>query len=174
MSYALIVNGEIVAESHYLPSAGAYMRILESALPDNHQFYAMTVQLVDGVPTQVWTELPLATARDNMIANLEEKRHQVETAGITVNGLSVQTDPDTLNLLTRARAAINAGVTSFPYLFASGWQDINATTADAMLLAAGQHIQTCATNHQALWTAIMAAADQAGLAAIDIGGGWPT
>ena len=149
-------------------------RVTEVACPGNPLLYApWVIQMVSDVPTQVWTELPLIAAQNNLLNSLDMREQRAETSGTTCNGLTVQTDSNTLARLTSANASLSAGVVSFPYLIGGTWQTIDSATATAMLLAAGQHIQACLINQQALHTAILAATDIAGLEAIDINQGWP-
>ena len=150
--------------------------VVEVAAPGDPLLYTWEIQTVDGVPTQTWTELSLATAKANLITDLSAKRNQVETAGIVVGGTAIGSDQTARTLLNDAITALQCpgAPAEILYKFPSGqWSSVALTMAQGMLAAIAGHVAACASNQRALETAIMAATDIAGLQAIDINQGWP-
>lgn len=117
----------------------------------------------------------LAEAKAAKLAALADRRWRAETAGVTVNGMSLPSDQATQSKLT---AAVVASVLDNNY--AVNWKlaDGSFTLLDhAALIAVAQgvraHVQVCFDREAQLAALIRGAADAAALAAIDIEAGWP-
>ena len=151
-------------------------QVVEVSPPGDPLLYTWSIQLNDGVPTQTWTALPLATAKANIITNLEAKRNQVENAGIVVGDTAIGSDQTARTLLNDAITAMQCpgAPSEIRYKFPSGqWASVTLTMGQDMMAAIAGHVAACAANQMTMETAIMAATDIAGLQAIDINQGWP-
>lgn len=73
---------------------------------------------------------------------LENKRWQVETGGITYNGLIIPTD-DRAKILIEGAAATLSDSDEAKFKAGSNWIDINGETIRLLLLAITQHVQAC-------------------------------
>ncbi|BBU61406.1 hypothetical protein MSC49_13410 [Methylosinus sp. C49] len=124
------------------------------------------------------TPLPiptLAEAKSKRLAALAARRWRAETAGTSVNGMSLPTDEKTQAKLT---AAVVASVLDNNY--AVNWKLANGAFVmldHATLIAVAQgvraHVQSCFDREAQLVAAIVAAQDSAALEAIDIDADWP-
>ncbi|WP_176477896.1 DUF4376 domain-containing protein [Mesorhizobium sp. WSM3862] len=124
----------------------------------------------------VVADLPFSAVRDLKLAALTDKRWQVETGGIVVGGAPVRTDANSQAKITGAVALFQ----NDPELETIDWEaqpnvwvTLDAPTMQAIGIAVGRHVQGCFSRAKALSVEIMAAADLAGLDAIDLESGWP-
>lgn len=124
------------------------------------------------------TPLPtptLAEVKAAKLAKLAERRWRAETAGVTVNGLSIPSDAASQSKLTAAVVAcVLDNAYSVNWKLADGtFQMLDHATLIAVAQAVRAHVQSCFDREAMLAGEIAAAADAAALAAIDIETGWP-
>jgi hypothetical protein len=125
--------------------------------------------------------VPLADAKTNALTSLCTTRYAVQTGGATINGIRIKTDPDSLTLISGAKAyvdtAVAAGNSSITVNFKTSdgtFLSLNQTQVDSIAYAVAQHVQACFSREAALAAEIMAATDVAAIEAIDLSSGWPT
>jgi len=93
----------------------------------------------------------------NLISYAANKRYTLETGGITINGVSVDTSRDSQAMINGAYIYITtSGAPSIAYKSDSGWITMDAATIKAIALAIGQHVQNCFLSEQAIDIAINA------------------
>lgn len=110
----------------------------------------------------------IESLRADLLAQAAARRWEVETGGITVDGVEIRTDRESQAMLSGAitfcdlenQAVIN-------WKAANGWEQIEETGLRAIALAVGRHIQEQFTIEAALAEAINAATDLAGLQALE-------
>lgn len=127
-------------------------------------------------PEQVAARTPsIEDTRTAKMADLAQKRWEVEAGGISVGGLPVPTDDKTQNRVDQIVKAYEDGDISGAIDFKAGgmWVSLNETQMRAIKAAGAAHIQACFSNEKALAMQIEAAADLAALDLIDIEQGWP-
>lgn len=93
----------------------------------------------------------------NLIAYAANKRYSLETGGMTINGVTVDTSRDSQTMINGAYIYMTtSGATTISYKANSGWITIDAATVKAIALAIGQHVQTCFNSEKAIDDAINA------------------
>lgn len=100
------------------------------------------------------------------------KRYTVETGGITVNGISLDTSRESQNMIAGAHAYVVAsGEASVKFKATSGWVTLTAAETTAAAMAVGAHVQACFAAESAVDDAIIAGdiIDEAGVDAAQ----WP-
>lgn len=121
----------------------------------------------------------VAEALAGIKADIAAERYRRETAGITLNGLTVRTDRESQALITGAwcRAQQNPNVL-IDWKGENGWMQIDAATINAVSAAVGDHVQACFSAEKAHIAALEATAAQQGatvatVEAYDYSTGWP-
>jgi len=124
--------------------------------------------------TWIVTAIPLAELRQTKLAELAALRYQHETAGITLSGMTIETDRQSQALITGAWsfAQLNPAVL-IDWKGTNGWVQIDAATISAIANAVATYVQACFSNERVLSTAIAAATTIEALNAIDLTAGWP-
>lgn len=119
---------------------------------------------------------PRATAaqrRSDLLAAATAKRWEVETSGVTVNGVSVasaKADQDRItSVLVNAEAA---GVESVDFKAASGWMTLTIAQIQSIASVIALHVQACFSAERAHHEAI-AVLDEESLDSYDFTTGWP-
>lgn len=85
------------------------------------------------------------------------KRWSVQTGGVVVSGVSVDTSDASRSMIADAVAYVEAsGTTSVDFKAASGWVTISAAEMTAIGLAVGAHVQACFAAERAVDAAIAA------------------
>jgi len=106
----------------------------------------------------------------NEIAN---KRFQIETQGILVNGSLIKTDRESQATITSAWSVAKQNPnTVIDWKASDGWVQLDATTMIAIGDAVFAHVQGCFSRERQLSDQIALATTLAELRAIDYEGGW--
>ena len=117
----------------------------------------------------------LKAAKDQLKTRATAKRWEVETGGITLNGMQVLTGTEDQNRITTVVAnARRAGIETVDFKAASGWVSISVDDVEAIATAIARHVQDSFTAERAHHEAINALSDLAAVAAYDISQGWIT
>lgn len=130
----------------------------------------------DGVTLQVADPAVYAAAQK---AAMQAAADQARSAGTTVNGVAVATDPTSLTLIAGAHALAQSGVqTSFAWQGETGWTTLTAAQVIALAQAVGVFVQGVFTRLQTVQAAIDAALaastdPQAQVAAVRAAAVWP-
>lgn len=84
------------------------------------------------------------------------KRYQVETGGMTVNGVQLPTDRETQSKLSGAVVAFQAGALTgtIDWKAASGWVSVDQATVTALASAVAMHVQSAFSKEKAVSEAI--------------------
>ncbi|ODT13502.1 MAG: hypothetical protein ABS35_37735 [Kaistia sp. SCN 65-12] len=108
----------------------------------------------------------------NLTDYAANKRWQVETGGITINGVTIDTSRDSQAMITGAYAWSQANP-SQPIQFkaSSGWVEFDAATMAAIATAVGAHVQACFAAEASVQAAILGGTITT-IAEID-GADWP-
>jgi hypothetical protein len=130
----------------------------------------------DGSPAPVAPPTPtLAEIKANAFAALAERRWRAETGGTLVNGATIATDE---NAQAKIVGAVLAAMRDANY--SAQWKMPDgrfSTFSHDQIIAAGDavraHVQACFDREASLAAQIVAAADAAAIAAIDLNAGWP-
>lgn len=119
-------------------------------------------------------ETTLSDALVSKLAALAAKRYEVETGGITVDGVAVATDRDSQALLTGAwcRCRQAAG-TTVNWKGTNGWTQLDADAIESLAAAVSDHVEACFTAEKTHSEAISALATVAAVDAYDFSTGWP-
>ena len=116
------------------------------------------------------------TQKTKMIDRARQRRKDAEVSGITVNGVSIRTTPNSqarvAGLMTTVLADDQADNFDFEHQPAQ-WVTIDRATAFAIGKAVSDHVQAGYTNQRQLQSSIEAAQDMYDLQAIDLSSGWP-
>jgi len=135
------------------------------------------VARVDGVVryVRVLDPIPLAELKEIRLAELAERRWEIETGGVTVGQLTVPSDRETQGRIDQIAKAFADGDITGSVLFklAPGVHiEVDEPTIRAVKAAGAQHIQSCFRREGELAASILAANDRASLEAIDVQGFW--
>jgi len=123
--------------------------------------------------TWLVTDTPLSEVKARRIAELSALRYQHETAGITLSGMTIETDRQSQALITGAWSIsqINPAIL-IDWKAETGWIQIDAATISGIAMAVASHVQACFSNERVLSTAIAAATTIEALNAVDLTVGW--
>lgn len=114
----------------------------------------------------------LAAAPARLKSYLAAKRYAVETSGITVSGVEVPTDRDSVATIKVARDLVREGLlATIPFKAKNGFVTMNQAALDAVVAAIAAHVQACFAKEADLAAAIDAGTVTTA-AAID-GAAWP-
>jgi hypothetical protein len=134
------------------------------------------VNVAYGAPVAV----PLAQAQACALSQLAANRWAAQTAGITVDGILVDTTPESRTLVASARAYADAqaaaGNTSVAVAFKQSNGQFAALTQaqiDAIDTAFGAYVEACFANEAVIAGQVAAAATVAAVQAISLDTGWP-
>jgi len=120
------------------------------------------------------TAIPLAELRQTRLNELAALRYQHETAGITLNGMTIETDRQSQALITGAWSFSQLNPAALiDWKGVTGWVQIDAAAISAIAGAVATHVQACFSNERVLSEAIAAATTVEALNAIDLTVGWP-
>jgi hypothetical protein len=147
--------------------------------PDLYTTDGVTFTLIEGwEDIKAERNLPFAdipSAKAAKLSELATIRWNAEESGTTFGGNPLATDRTTQAKLTAgyAKAVNDTEYTIASWKFAAGvFGSLDATTIIAAANAVEAHIQACFTNEAALSADVLAAADFAALAAVDLTVGW--
>ena len=85
----------------------------------------------------------LATTAD-LLAYTANKRWEIETGGIVINGINISTDERSQGMINRAYAYMQArNISSIKYKTENGFIDLDFATLTTIALAVGAHVQAC-------------------------------
>ena len=119
-------------------------------------------------------EIQLSRMKSAKIDELSALRYQHETAGITLNGMTIETDRQSQSLITGAWSIsqINPAIL-IDWKGANGWVQIDAATITAIAGAVAAHVQSCFSAERIHAEAILALETSEEVAAYDLTTGWP-
>lgn len=96
-------------------------------------------------PEQIVEQVPLTgdALKAALKAYAAQKRYQIETGGMTVNGVDIPTDRGTKSKLTGAVLAFQSGALSgvIDWKASSGWLSLDQATVTALASAVAAHVQ---------------------------------
>ena len=108
----------------------------------------------------------------NLPAKLEElaaHRYNVETSGITVNGLRVKTDRESQAQLNGAYSTLKAGfITETPWKAEGAWVPVTLETIEPVARAVALHVNQCFTAEEIVENQLRAIADNDELMSTDV------
>jgi hypothetical protein len=124
--------------------------------------------------TWIVTDIPLSEVKANRSNELASLRYQHETAGITISGMTIETDRESQALITGAycTSLLNPSVL-IDWKGGNGWTQIDAATIAVIAALVSTHVQACFSNERVLSEAIEAAETVEAVQAIDLTIGWP-
>jgi hypothetical protein len=124
--------------------------------------------------TWIVTTIPVAELQQTKLSELAALRYQHETAGITMNGMTIETDRESQALITGAWAAavINPSVL-IDWKGVNGWVQINSTTILLIALDVANHVQACFSTERLHSEAIAALETAELVLAYDLSLNWP-
>lgn len=133
--------------------------------------------VINGVPTRTTT----ATLKDieplkaNKLVALAQHRYNVETGGMTVNGMKVATDDRSKSLINGAFNLCQAvPTTTVQWKTPEGFIPLTAAQVTAIAVAMGQFVQACFAAEAVHITTINALATAQEVLSYDITTGWPS
>jgi len=120
------------------------------------------------------TAIPLAELRQTRLNELAALRYQHETAGITLNGMTIETDRQSQSLITGAWSIsqINPAIL-IDWKGANGWVQIDAATITAIAGAVAAHVQSCFSAERIHAEAIDSLETEEDIGQYDLTTGWP-
>lgn len=155
-----------------------YPLVDDNGSPEPYQTSTRSITVGVDVATAVYTyeNKPLADYKAGRKAEVTAKRYDVETGGVTVSGMTVETSRESQSLINGAyglamRYENEPGFT-IDFKSTTGWVSLTAAQMIAISDAVGTHIQDAFKRERALHEAIDAASDHAAVTAIDITTGW--
>lgn len=112
------------------------------------------VSLINGIPTI--SDAPVtAPTIAKLKAYAAAKRYAIETGGVTIDGVTVDTSRESQTMITGATAYVAANPdATITFKAVSGWVDLTAAQVTAIGAAVGAHVQACFTAEAAVDTAI--------------------
>jgi hypothetical protein len=138
----VVVNIIVAAPGFEIPG----MSLVEAA-----EGAAIGGTYADGVFT------PPALEPVDLAAYAADKRWQVETGGITINGATIDTSRDSQSMITGAYTYSQAHPEqTILFKAQSGWVTLDAPTMAAIATAVGAHVQACFAAEAAVQAAITA------------------
>ena len=155
---------------NYLPLAGYQV----APVPDEFSFEAAAEWAWNGTALIRDPVLVLARIKAHRLADLAALRYQHETAGITISGMTIETDRESQALITGAycTSLLNPSVL-IDWKGGNGWTQIDAATIAGIAGAVSTHVQACFSNERVLSEALDSATTLEDLSSIDITIGWP-
>ncbi len=194
MHYALIKNGVIERINIQLPTvigntsipAGA-TGLTEFGLypiigsepsynPQTQRVSGPTYQFTGEAVERIYTveTIPLSEVQAQRLAELAAIRYQHETAGITLSGMTIETDRESQALITGAWSfsQLNPAVL-IDWKATTGWIQIDAATIAGIAGAVAAHVQACFSAERAHAEAIAALETVDAVAGYDLTTGWP-
>lgn len=109
-------------------------------------------------------------SKTDLLASIAAKRFTIETGGITVQGLAIDTSRDSQNLITGAALAADRDPAySVKWKTAGGFVELSSTQLLALADAVRKHVQACFNREADLATAVDAGTYQAAM----LDQGWP-
>ena len=112
--------------------------------------------------------------KDDCLMAAAAKRFEIETGGITVNGVSIRTDRESQSTLNGALTALQGGfVGQVDWKASSGWVPVGLAEITPFAQAVAIHVQACFSAERAHGTAIHALTTVEELKSYDIEAGWP-
>lgn len=137
--------------------------------PGNADFAAVLAWLAAGNTMPNDADDP-AQQRKTQVAAIAAKRFAVETGGIVVQGMPIDTSRDSQNLITGAALAADRDSTyHVQWKTSQGFVDLNAEQMLALADAVRQHVQACFNREAELLAALDAGALNPGM----LDEGWP-
>ncbi|MGB3900443.1 MAG: DUF4376 domain-containing protein [Mesorhizobium sp.] len=147
-TYALVDPAGLVVN---IIVAGPDFEIPSMSLVEVSEGAAIGGTYADGVFT------PPPPAPVDLAAYAADKRWQVETGGITINGATIDTSRDSQSMIIGAYAYSQANLAqTIMFKAASGWVTLDAATMAAIATAVGAHVQACFACEAAVQAAITA------------------
>lgn len=118
--------------------------------------------------------LQLSRMKSAKIDELSALRYQHETAGITLNGMTIETDRQSQSLITGAWSIsqINPAIL-IDWKGANGWVQIDAATITAIAGAVAAHVQSCFSAERIHAEAIDSLETEEDIGQYDLTTGWP-
>ena len=117
----------------------------------------------------------LESAKSAKKAQLSQKRYEVETSGITVNGFTIKTDRESQAQITCAVFAIERGyLTKIDWKGENGWIEMDTRVIASLPPLVSNHVQLCFQTEKQISDMIDGASNMMELNSIDIEIGWPT
>ena len=143
-------------------------------IPSDFDFSASSEWVWNGSALVRDMALVLARAKKDRISELAALRYQHETAGITLNGMVIETDRQSQALITGAWSfsQLNPAVL-IDWKGVTGWVQIDAATISAVAGAVASHVQACFSTERVHAEAITALETSDAVTAYDITTGWP-
>ena len=119
-------------------------------------------------------EIQLSRMKSAKIDELSALRYQHETAGITLNGMTIETDRQSQSLITGAWSIsqINPAIL-IDWKGANGWVQIDAATITAIAGAVAAHVQSCFSAERIHAEAIDSLETEEDIGQYDLTTGWP-
>lgn len=143
MKWAMIDDGLIRVVSLQQPTGEGWIEVPDDAFA--------------GFAWDGQTASPPAPPPVDLAAYAANKRWQVETGGITVNGATIDTSRDSQSMITGAYTYSQAHPEqTILFKAASGWVTLDAPTMAAIATAVGAHVQACFAAEAAVQAAISA------------------
>ena len=128
-----------------LIALGIYPIRSEYTAPGPYQYQAGETYTLEGaeiVRRTVIADFTLEQAKAKATADMAAKRYEVETGGMTVNGMAVSTDRDSQGLVLGAAFAANLDPAYVvKWKTADGFVDLDAATVIALAQAIRAHVQ---------------------------------
>lgn len=141
--------------------------------PDRVNEYSWDGSALNG--PGVWATLEEYKAE--RIAEVAQKKWEVETGGLTVEGVFIDTTRESQSMITGAYnfALLNQSTPDWTIDFraSTGWITLTASEMIGIGAAVAAHVQASFTRYRALEESITACTTVAEVAAIDINIGWP-
>lgn len=105
----------------------------------------LIVDLATGEETLVPAKRPtLAERKAALLAELAQKRWEIETGGVTVGGSPIMTDRESQALISGAFALVQQHPdTTIRFKTPSGFVTLDAEQMTAIAIAVAQHVQAC-------------------------------
>ena len=177
MFYSKSTNGFYLSEIHKtnIPDDAVEITKEQHAALLNAQSEGMTIQGDDqGRPYAAFPEYTLEETKTNKLADLAAYRFQKETAGITLNGITIRTDRESQAMISGAKSYLDANPESvIDWKGANGWAQIDRATLLTIGQGVGAYVQACFSREQAHSAAIEALTTAEGVEAYDFTTGWP-
>ena len=142
--------------------------------PDDFEFEQAREWAWNGTALVRDPALVLARNKAQRLSELEAYRYQKETAGITLSGMTIETDRQSQALITGAWSfsQLNPAVL-VDWKAESGWIQIDAATIAGIAGAVAAHVQACFSAERIHAEAILALETSEAVTGYDLTTGWP-